>query len=135
MGIWGDNWVKSRNPRFLATDAQGYFNIIYFSDSFYKEGIWVSLDEVDLYRYVYDNCSDAETISVNTEMENGWFKTLTGNEKAFTYGDLDDFKKLEDDSVGYVVVVYSPAYEVVKDYLGDYEVIYSNAEGMVLKVK
>lgn len=135
MGIWGDNWVKSKNPRFLATDAQGYFNIIYFSDSFYKEGIWVSLDEVDLYRYVYDNCSDAETISVNTEMENGWFKTLTGNEKAFSYGDLDDFKKLEDDSVGYVVVVYSPAYEVVKDYLGDYEVIYSNEEGRVLKVK
>ena len=134
MGRWGDNWVRERNPRFLAADAQGYFNIIYFSDSFFNANMWVSLDEVDLYRYVYDNCSDAETISVNNEMENGWFKTLTGNEKTFTYGELKDFKKLEDDSVGYVCVVYSAPYEVVKDYVSEYEVVYSNAEGMVLKV-
>ncbi|SEQ86502.1 hypothetical protein SAMN02910369_02566 [Lachnospiraceae bacterium NE2001] len=135
MGMWGDSWVKDRNPRFIAVDAQSYFNALYFSDAFYTAHTWITLQELDLYQYVFDNCTDAETICINDEMENGWFKTLTGNEKTFCYGGVEDYKRLEDSSVGYVCIVYSDPYAVCMDYLSDYEVLYSNPQGMILKVK
>ena len=74
-------------------------------------------------------------VEENGEVKNGWFTALTGNEKRFCYGGPDDYKALIDENTGYVCANLSGEYDVVKDQLEPYPVIFENSAGRIYKIK
>ena len=132
--IYVEPEIMRRNGRFISVSGMNTFNVVYFNRNFYINDGPLENDLIELYKYVYDNCTDKETVSVNGEVKNGWFTALTGNEKRFCYGGPDDYKALIDENTGYVCSNLSGEYDVVKDLLAPYPVIFENSAGRIYKI-
>ncbi|MBR4513717.1 MAG: hypothetical protein IKO61_02380 [Lachnospiraceae bacterium] len=132
--IYVEPEIMRRNGRFISVSGMNTFHVVYFNRNFYLNDGPLETELIDLYKYVYDNCNDKEVVSVNGEVKNGWFTALTGNEKRFCYGGPDDYKALIDGNTGYVCANLSGEYDVVKDLLEPYPVIFENGAGRIYKL-
>ena len=133
--IYVEPEIMRRNGRFISVSGMNTFHVVYFNRTYYLNDGPLEDDLIELYKYVYDNCGDKDTVSVNGEVKNGWFTALTGQEKRFCYGGPDDYKALIDENTGYVCAGVSGEYEVVKELLTPYPVIYENSAGRIYKIR
>lgn len=132
----GDGFVNRRNARFIAVPSGKLLNIYSYTDAWFKAPTRIPVDMLDLYHYVYDHTEPGETICVNDEMMCRWFKTLTGNDKEFSYGTAEDLQKLPDEKTRYMLCVYSNIYNQTEEYLtSSYSgVVYRNSAGYLVRI-
>ena len=133
--IYVEPEIMRRNGRFISVSGMNTFHVVYFNRTFYLNDGPLEDDLIELYKYVYDNCGDKDTVSVNGEVKNGWFTALKKKKKRFCYGGPDDYKALIDENTGYVCAGVSGEYEVVKELLTPYPVIYENSAGRIYKIR
>ncbi len=135
MGYIGDNYIQSKNDRFINVSSRNTFNIIYFNEEFMKAYPLLDSDTIALYEFVYDNCQDKKVISVNTEPANGWFNVMNSNGIAFCYGGYTAFEDMVDSEVGYVCIAYTEPYNESKEYFDKFtDVVYENQRGKVVRI-
>ncbi len=135
MGLRGDEYIQSKNDRFINVSSRNTFNIIYFNYEFSRVYPLLDSDTIDLYKYVYENCQDKLVISVNTEPANGWFNAMNSNGRSFCYGGYEVFEDMLDDEVGYVCIVYTePYYESQQEFDNFDDIVYENPSGKIIRI-
>ena len=135
MGLRGDEYIQSKNDRFINVSSRNTFNIIYFNYEFSRVYPLLDSDTIDLYKYVYENCQDKLVISVNTEPANGWFNAMNSNGRSFCYGGYEVFEDMLDDEVGYVCIVYTEHYyESQQEFDNFDDIVYENPSGKIIRI-
>lgn len=139
MGKYVDPWLEGIKGITTRVHVWSYVDLILLNNTYFNLSTRTGQDQMELYRYADENFDPAEVMSVHGQLENGWFRTLTGSDNTFSYGDCPELlQELEDNHIKYILVGkntrYIPCYKAVEPYLNTLEVIKENDAGKVLRI-
>ena len=136
MGKYVDPWLDGIKNITTRAKVWDYVDLILVNNTYFNHCIDVNQEKVELFRYAYDNYDLSEVLSLNFELENGWYRTLTDSDVMFTYGTYDQFlQQLEDQNIRYIIGGYtSGGYRTFKPYLNTLEVVMENGEGAIFRI-
>ncbi len=133
MGKYVDPWLKKVKPITTRVQVWSYVDLILINNTYFNFDSYVSADMLDLYRYAEKNLDLNETKSINTEICNGWYKTLTGGTDTYSSANYTRMlQELENDHPRYILAGYGRTYDVCRPYLDTLEVAWENGAGKVL---
>ena len=140
MGKYVDPWLDSISGITTRVSVWSYVDLILVNNTYFNHAPEVNDGKLELFRYVDENCDPNEVISANLEIENAWYKTLTGGENTFTYGSYKKFlQEVEDLNIRYIVAGYRVGgmrgiYKDIEPYLNTLEIVKENEEGKVFRI-
>lgn len=135
-GKYLDTWISRANPLARRVETWNFCDIIMLNNTYFNFRSVLNPETMELYRYADEHYGPGEIASVHFELENGWFKTLTGQENIYTYVDREDLLgAFEKYNIDYILCgTSSGTYQGISDYIDAQETIIENEAGKIVKV-
>lgn len=135
-GKYLDTWVSKANPLARRIDTWNFCDIIMMNNTYFNFDSVMNPEIMELYRYADDHFEPGEVAGVHFELENGYFKTLTGQENIFTYASKEEFlDAIEKNNIKYILAgKNSGTYRAYKEYIDLQETLTENEEGKIVKI-
>ena len=140
MGKYVDPWLNNIKGITTRVSVWSYVDLILVNNTYFNHKPEINQGKLELFRFVDENYDPDQVMSANLEIENGWYKTLTGGENTYTYGSYEDFlQEIEELNIRYIVAGYRVGgmrgiYKDIEPYLNTLEVMMENEEGKVFKI-
>ena len=132
-GMIVDPWLNKIKE--IPPKVQSSVDLFVTNSTYFFHGADTNYEKVALFRYADEHFDLKEVISVNYELENGWFSTLTEGRNTYIYGKYEDFLKLvEEKKIRYIIAEHCEMYSVLEPYFDTLEVITENSMGKIFKI-
>ncbi len=135
-GKYMDTWISRANPLARRVETWNFCDIIMLNNTYFNFRSVLNPETMELYRYADEHYGPGEIASVHFELENGWFRTLTGQENIYTYVHREDLlNAFEKYNIEYILCgTSSGTYQGISDYIDAQETIMENEAGKIVKV-